>query len=99
MLLHGLQSPPSPTTYLTLSPQHTTHTHSHTHTVTHTVTHNLHARSTDGPTRPDTTRKRTYRTKEETEKSKNVTSTVVVTLLIIAVVVPMLQYYGYVAKD
>jgi len=28
-----------------------------------------------------------------------VTSTVVVTLLVIAVVVPMLQYYGYTARD
>ncbi len=37
---------------------------------------------------------RTYKTKEEVEKSKTVTSTVVITLLVIAVVVPMLQYYG-----
>jgi hypothetical protein len=41
----------------------------------------------DGPVRADNTRKRTYRTKEETEASKSVTSTVVLTLLFIAVVV------------
>jgi uncharacterized protein len=53
----------------------------------------------DGPMREDNTRRRTFRTKEETQKSKNITSTVVVSLLLIACVVPMLQYYGYVAKD
>lgn len=53
----------------------------------------------EAPKRNDDTRVRTYKTKEETEKSKSVTSTVVISLLIIAVVVPMLQYYGYVAKD
>jgi hypothetical protein len=42
---------------------------------------------TEGPVRADNTRKRTYRTKEETESSKSVTSTVVLTLLFIAVVV------------
>jgi hypothetical protein len=49
--------------------------------------------------RADTTRQRTYKTKEETEKSKTVTSTVVLSLLLIACVVPMLQYYGYTARD
>ena len=39
------------------------------------------------------------KTKEETEKAKSVTSTVVLALLFIAVVVPMLQYYGYTARD
>jgi len=53
----------------------------------------------EAPKREDTTRMRTYKTKEEVEKSKTVTSTVVVTLLVIAVVVPMLQYYGYTARD
>lgn len=53
----------------------------------------------EAPVRNEVVNERTYRTKEETEKSKNVTSTVVVTLLLIAVVVPMLQYYGYTAKD
>ncbi|KAJ9509820.1 hypothetical protein QJQ45_011579 [Haematococcus lacustris] len=52
-----------------------------------------------GPVRADDTKRRTYRTKEETDKSKNITATVVASLLLIAVVVPMLQYYGYVAKD
>ncbi|GFH18302.1 predicted protein, partial [Haematococcus lacustris] len=51
------------------------------------------------PVRADDTKRRTYRTKEETDKSKNITATVVASLLLIAVVVPMLQYYGYVAKD
>jgi len=52
-----------------------------------------------GPQRKDNTRRRTYRTKAETEKARGVTSTIVVTLLGIAFVVPMLQYYGYVSKD
>ena len=47
------------------------------------------------PARKDTTRQRTYKTREETGKTKNVTGTIVGTLLFIAVVVPMLQYYGY----
>ena len=51
------------------------------------------------PVRADTTRLRTYKTKAETDKSKNVTATVVGSLLLIAVVVPMLQYYGYTARD
>jgi len=51
------------------------------------------------PARKDTSRKRTYKTKAETDKAKSVTSTVVVSLLIIAFVVPMLQFYGYVSKD
>ena len=50
--------------------------------------------ATAAPTRAEVTRMRTYKTKEEVEKSKTVTTTVVVTLLVIAVVVPMLQYYG-----
>lgn len=45
-----------------------------------------------GPVRVEAVRKRTFRTKEETEKTKTVTGTVVATLLFIAVVVPMLQY-------
>jgi uncharacterized protein len=53
----------------------------------------------EAPQRADTTRKRNFKTKEETENSKQVTSTVVITLLVIAVVVPMLQYYGYTARD
>ncbi|GFR40997.1 hypothetical protein Agub_g1662 [Astrephomene gubernaculifera] len=53
----------------------------------------------EAPVRSEVSRERNYRTKEETDKSRNVTSTVVGTLLLIAVVVPMLQYYGYTAKD
>ncbi len=49
---------------------------------------------TEAPKREEANTGRTYKTKEEVEKSKTVTSTVVATLLIIAVVVPMLQYYG-----
>lgn len=51
------------------------------------------------PKRQDNVRKRTYKTKEETEKGKTVTSTVVLSLLLIACVVPMLQYYGYTSED
>jgi hypothetical protein len=54
--------------------------------------------NTDAPKRNDFVRQRTYKTKEETEKSKTVTSTVVLTLLFIACVVPMLQYYGYTSR-
>ena len=52
------------------------------------------SRFAEAPKREEENRVRTYKTKEEVEKSKTVTTTVVVTLLIIAVVVPMLQYYG-----
>ena len=51
------------------------------------------------PVRADFERKRTYRTKAETEAKKPVTASVVATLLFISVVVPMLQYYGYTNKD
>jgi hypothetical protein len=56
-------------------------------------------KTTEAPKRNDVVRQRTYKTKEETEKSKTVTSTVVLTLLLIACIVPMLQYYGYTARD
>ena len=46
------------------------------------------------PERTDTSRKRTYKTKQETDKTRNVTGTIVLTLLGISVVVPMLQYWG-----
>lgn len=52
-----------------------------------------------GPVRPENARKRTYKTKEETDKTRNVTGTIVLTLLFIAFVVPMLQFFGYTAKD
>lgn len=51
------------------------------------------------PVRNEQVRKRNYKTKEETEKSKTVTATIVAVLLLIAFVVPMLQYYGYTARD
>lgn len=50
------------------------------------------------PARKDAVRKRTYKTKAETEQKKPVTSTIVLTLLFISVVVPMLQYFGYTNK-
>lgn len=51
------------------------------------------------PIRNDAERKRTYKTKEEVERTKTVSTTVVGTLLVISVVVPMLQYYGYTSRD
>jgi len=51
------------------------------------------------PTRLDTTRVRTFKTKEETAQKKGVTAPIVGTLLVIAVLVPMLQYYGYTSED
>merc|ERR1719379_1108307 len=51
------------------------------------------------PQRVSGARTRTYKTREETERTKPVTATIVLTLLVIAFVVPMLQYYGYVSKD
>lgn len=51
------------------------------------------------PQRTNYTRKRTYKTKDETDRVKPVTGTIVITLLLIAFVVPMLQFYGYVSKD
>merc|ERR1740121_2623117 len=51
------------------------------------------------PQRASNNRKRTYKTKEETDRVKPVTGPVVITLLFIAFVVPMLQFYGYVSKD
>lgn len=51
------------------------------------------------PARKDGTRKRTYKTKAETDKSRGVTGTIVLSLLAISVVVPMLQYYGYTSDE
>lgn len=51
------------------------------------------------PIRTEAERRRTYKTKEEVEKTKTVSTTVVGTLLFISVVVPMLQYYGYTSKE
>merc|ERR1739848_484158 len=50
------------------------------------------------PQRNSAQKTRTYKTKEETERTKPVTATIVLTLLAIAFVVPMLQFYGYVSK-
>lgn len=51
------------------------------------------------PVRTEDARKRTFKTKDEVERTKGVSSTVVGTLLFISVVVPMLQYYGYTSKE
>merc|ERR1711904_79811 len=51
------------------------------------------------PQRNVNTRTRTYKTREETERTKPVTGTIVLTLLAISFIVPMLQFYGYVSKD
>jgi len=69
------------------------HTHTRTHTHTHTLMH-THTHTTDGPVREEGTRRRTFRTKAETEKSKNITSTVVLSLLLIACVVSVVCYTG-----
>eukprot|EP00884_Botryococcus_braunii_P022010 jgi/Botrbrau1/8493/Bobra.0029s0001.1 len=50
------------------------------------------------PVRADNSRKRTYKTKEEVDKTRGVTTTIVVTLLGISFIVPMLQFYGYTSE-
>lgn len=52
-----------------------------------------------GPQRADKERKRTYKTKDEVNKTRGLTSTIVLVLLFISVVVPMLQYWGYTSKE
>jgi uncharacterized membrane protein YgcG len=47
------------------------------------------------PARKEDNRQRTYKTKDEVEKTKPVYVTIVAVLLVIAFVVPMLQYFGY----
>ena len=47
------------------------------------------------PQRADRVRKRNFKTKAETNATKPATATIVATLLLIAFVVPMLQYFGY----
>jgi len=42
---------------------------------------------------------KTYKTKEETNEKREVFSNVVIGLLVISFVVPMVQYFGYVAGD
>ena len=51
------------------------------------------------PQRADKERKRTYKTKSEVDKTRGITSTIVLVLLGISVVVPMLQYWGYTSKE
>eukprot|EP00891_Asterochloris_glomerata_P007750 jgi/Astpho2/7750/Aster-07592 len=51
------------------------------------------------PQRASDERQRTYKTKAEVEKTKSSTTLIVAVLLVIAFVVPMLQYYGYVSKE
>ena len=46
------------------------------------------------PQRASDERQRTYKTKAEVEKTKSSTTLIVAVLLVIAFVVPMLQYYG-----
>ncbi|KAK9805499.1 hypothetical protein WJX72_001601 [[Myrmecia] bisecta] len=51
------------------------------------------------PQRNEQVRQRTFKTKEETNKTRTVTATIVGTLLVISFVVPMLQYFGYTSKE
>ena len=51
------------------------------------------------PQRAAEGKNRTYKTKAETDKSRNVFSTIVLVLLGISVIVPMLQYWGYTSKE
>lgn len=50
------------------------------------------------PFRAERVRQRTYKTKAETDRTRPATATIVLTLLGISVVVPMLQYYGKLAR-
>lgn len=50
------------------------------------------------PIRDSGERKRTYRTKKETKKASGITGPIVGALLVIAFVVPMVQYWGYTRK-
>ena len=61
----------------------------------------LHAGAKDPgpPQRGSGERQRTYRTKSETAEKKPITGTIVLALLAIAVVVPMVQYWGYTSKE
>lgn len=51
------------------------------------------------PQRAAEGKSRTYKTRAETDKSRNVFSTIVLVLLGISVIVPMLQYWGYTSKE
>ena len=51
------------------------------------------------PTKFIKDKSKTYKTKEETNEKREVFSNVVIGLLVISFVVPMVQYFGYVAGD
>ena len=51
------------------------------------------------PVKYEKSREKTYKTKEETNEKREVFSNVVIGLLVISFVVPMMQYFGYVAGD
>lgn len=51
------------------------------------------------PTKFVASKEKTYKTKEETNEKREVFSNVVIGLLVISFVVPMIQYFGYVAGD
>ena len=51
------------------------------------------------PSRGEQERVRTYKTKGETNNQRTVFTTIVVVLLVIAFIVPMLQFYGYTSKN
>jgi len=51
------------------------------------------------PAKYEKSREKTYKTKEETNEKREVFSNVVIGLLVISFVVPMVQYFGYVAGD
>jgi hypothetical protein len=52
-----------------------------------------------GPSVKDDKRESNYKTKQETEDKRGQFSLVVGGLLVVAFVVPMLQYFAYVAKE
>ncbi|EEH60634.1 uncharacterized protein MICPUCDRAFT_12801, partial [Micromonas pusilla CCMP1545] len=51
------------------------------------------------PTRFEKSKEKTYKTKAETNEKREIFSNVVIGLLVISFVVPMVQYFGYVAGD
>ncbi len=51
------------------------------------------------PVKYEKSREKTYKTKEETNEKREIFSNVVIGLLVISFVVPMVQYFGYVAGD
>lgn len=51
------------------------------------------------PVKYEKSKAKTYKTKEETNEKREVFSNVVIGLLVISFVVPMVQYFGYVAGD